>query len=74
MDVVSTCHLFLLRKERLISKDEVIKAEENHIVMRFVLFFTPFVRVITQRLIDGKTRMEMKGVCRLQSKRQFGRY
>lgn len=39
---------FLLRKERLISRGEVIGAEENHIVMRFVLLFTPFVRVFTQ--------------------------
>jgi len=41
--------IFLLRKERLISRDEVIRAEENHIVMRFVLLCTPFVRTITQR-------------------------
>jgi hypothetical protein len=49
MDDVSTCHLFLLRKERLIIRDEIIRAEENHIVMRFVHLFTPFVRVIIQR-------------------------
>jgi len=30
-------------------RGEVIRAEENHIVMRFVLLFTPFVRMITQR-------------------------